>query len=119
MPWFRVEDNFHGHPKVRAAGNAAIGLWVRCATYSAQYLLDGHIPVEVAHDYGKPREIDALITSTLWLPNGTGFEMHDFHDYNPTAADVRQHRAETSASKRAGGVARAQRAQRDEHGHFL
>jgi hypothetical protein len=46
MPWFRLEDSFHNHPKVHQAGNAAIGLWVRCGTYSAQYLTDGHVPTD-------------------------------------------------------------------------
>jgi len=118
MPWFRLEDSFHFHPKVRAAGNPAVGLWVRCATYSSQYLTDGHIDGSLAHDYGTAREIDRLVATGLWIPNGDGFAMHDFHDYNPTAAEVRAARAETTAAKRAGGLARARTARRDGSGHF-
>ena len=63
MSWFKLDDTFGAHPKVIHAGNAATGLWVRCATYSAQYLLDGHIPYDVARRYGKPSEIQTLLGS--------------------------------------------------------
>ena len=119
MSWFRLEDSFYDNPKVRQAGNAAIGLWVRCATYSARYLTDGYIDVEIARQYGSRREIDRLLTTGLWTQNGAGFVMPDYLDYNPSATDVRKRRAETSANKRRGGLARAQAANRDEHGHFL
>ena len=119
MPWFRLEDSFYDNPKVRKAGNAAIGLWVRCATYSARYLTDGYIDASIARQYGSPREIDRLLTAGLWTQNGAGFIMPDYLDYNPSASDVRKRRAEQSESKRRGGLARARGAHRDEHGHFL
>lgn len=93
MPWFRLEDNFHHHPKVRKAGNAATGLWVRCGTYSAQYLTDGRVPVEIAHDYGRQREIDALLATRLWIEKEDGFMMPDYLDYNPSAEQVLADRA--------------------------
>lgn len=93
MPWFRLEDSFHHHPKVTKAGNAATGLWVRCGTYSSQYLTDGRIPAEIARDYGRPREIQALLASRLWVENGDGFLMPDYLDYNPSADQVRLDRA--------------------------
>ena len=93
MPWFRLEDSFHHHPKVMRAGNAATGLWVRCATYSAQYLTDGAVSDEVAHTYGNNREIDKLLAAHLWVQNGSGFVIPDYLEYNPSAADVRKERA--------------------------
>lgn len=111
MPWFRLEDSFHHHPKVVRAGNAATGLWVRCGTYSAQYLTDGVIPDDIAHAYGRPREIQTLLDTGLWVENGTGFLIPDYLDFNPSKAQVeidramareRQRRArETAAKKRA------------------
>lgn len=118
MTWFRLEDDFYDNPKVLRAGNAAIGLWVRCACYSARHLTDGYIPADIARRDGRPKEIDALVDSTLWIANGSGFVMPDFLDFNPSKTEVKQRRAETSAIKRAGGLARARYAQRDEHGHF-
>lgn len=104
MPWFRLDDGFHNHPKVRAAGNAAIGLWVRCATYSSHYLTDGHIDTGIAHDIGNQREIDRLLSSGLWVANGTGFVIPDYLDYNPSAKQVqleRERARERAAKSRA------------------
>ena len=109
MPWFRLDDNFHHHPKVRQAGNCAIGLWVRCATYSAQYLTDGHIELDIARSYGTRREIDRLTDARLWLPDNSGFTIPDYLDYNPSAeqvlddrkkARIRQQKARQSAADR-------------------
>ena len=110
MPWFRLEDSFHHHPKVLRAGNAAVGLWVRCGTYSAQYLTDGHVPAEIAREYGRPREIDALVETALWLPNGDGFEIRDFLEYQPSAEDIRAERAKARE--------RQAKRRRDQHGKF-
>jgi hypothetical protein len=93
MPWFRVEDNFHGHPKITRIGNAPIGLWLRCGTYSSAYLLNGKVPTDTARLYGRPKEIDALVDAGLWTPNGDGWTMHDFLDYNPSAEQVQADRA--------------------------
>ena len=41
MTWFRVDDTLAMHPKVYAAGNAAMGLWVRAGAWSMQQLTDG------------------------------------------------------------------------------
>ena len=85
MPWFRLDDGFHHHPKVRHAGNCAVGLWVRCATYSAQYLTDGHIDTDVANSTATDREIDRLTAAHLWIPDDNGFLIPDYLDYNPSA----------------------------------
>jgi hypothetical protein len=93
MPWFRLEDSFANNPKVTKAGNAATGLWVRCGTYSAQYLTDGHIPHDVARGYGRHREIDALLDAEMWIENGTGFLIPDYLEYNPSKKQVLAERA--------------------------
>lgn len=111
MPWFKLDDTFGGHPKVEQAGNAATGLWIRCAAYSAQYLLDGHIPLEVARRYGKPSEIQALLDSGLWATNGDGgYVMPDYLDYNPSKEQVE--------ADRAAARERMSRKRRDTNGKF-
>lgn len=107
MPWFKLDENFANHPKVTKAGNAATGLWVRCAAYSAQYLTDGHIPSEIARDFGRPREIAALVETGLWLPcdDDDGYVMRDYLDYNPSKEQVLAERAanrERQARRRRG-----------------
>ena len=88
MAWFKLDDHFGNHPKVNKAGNAATGLWVRCATYSAQYLTDGHIPIEIARQMGNTREINALLTAGLWVQNGDGYVIPDYLEFNPSRAQV-------------------------------
>jgi hypothetical protein len=93
MPWFKLDDGFYDNPKVARAGNAAIGLWVRCATYSARHLTDGYIDTAVARTYGTPREIERCLDSQMWIQNGTGLIMPDYLEYNPSAEQVRAERA--------------------------
>lgn len=101
MAWFRIEDSFHSHPKVKLAGNAATGLWVRCGSWSAQYLTDGHVPLHVVADFGKPREIDALVAARLWVPEDDCMLMPDFLDYNQSKDDVDKRRRRDADRKRA------------------
>ena len=93
MPWFRLDQNFADHPKVYAAGNAAVGAWVRCGTYSASYLTDGRIPLDIARRYGKAREIAAAIDAGLWVENGAGLVIPDYLEYNPSKEQVEAERA--------------------------
>lgn len=92
MTWFRLDDGFHAHPKVLEAGNAAVGLWVRCATWASANLTDGHIPAKVARSYGTRPQIDALVDAGLWEAVPDGFRIPDFTDYNPSRAQIRAER---------------------------
>jgi hypothetical protein len=100
MPWFRVDDGFYDHPKVRRAGNAAIGLWLRCATYSARHLTDGRIPAEVVRELGRPREAAALVTAGLWQRGSDEYVIPDYLDYNYSAEQVKQRRKNDAERKR-------------------
>ena len=62
----------------------AVGAWVRCGTYSASYLTDGRIPLDIARRYGKAREIAAAIDAGLWVENGVGLVVPDYLEYNPS-----------------------------------
>jgi hypothetical protein len=98
--WFRVDDNLHSHPKAIAAGNAAMGVWVRCGSYSSAYLLDGHVPRDIALSIGRSREADRLVEAGLWLPTDNGWLMPDFHDRNPTSDEVKAKREADAERKR-------------------
>ena len=109
MPWFRLDEGFHQHPKVLKAGNAAVGLWIRCGTWSAQYLTDGFIPANIAATYGRPREIEQLIAAHLWQRHEGGFLMPDYLDYNPSAEEIRQRRKADLERKRRGAKSAGRR----------
>jgi hypothetical protein len=93
MPWFRLDDSFHSHPKVIQAGNEAIGLYVRCGTYAAEHLTDGFVSKEIVALYGDENLAAALIKVKLWHRARGGWTIHDYLDYNPSAQAVDKERA--------------------------
>jgi len=109
MSWFRLDDKFHGNPKVLTAGNAAVGLYVRCASYCADHLTDGRIPGSVARMYGTTREITVLVSTGLWDEIDGEFVMPDYLEYNPSRDQVEQERTDRHSAKvqagRLGGIA--------------
>lgn len=120
MPWFVIDDNAWAHPKLVAAGNAALGLWLRCGAYAAQHLTDGVVPgVVVGMCKGTPAQVRRLVEAGLWHEHGHtcphpkcaqpqpgDYYMHDYLDpYNPSRREVearRRREAEKKARYRAG-----------------
>ena len=94
MPWFKVDDTFHSHPKTLRAGTAAAGLYVRCGSYSAQHLTDGFVPEEVAAQYGSPEWARRLVVVDYWRVVDGGYQMPDYLDYNPSKEQVLRERAQ-------------------------
>ncbi|MFG7946335.1 mucin-2 [Streptomyces cacaoi] len=124
MPWFKVDDTAHAHPKLLKAGNAALGLWMRAGAYAAQHLTEGAVPGVVAQLYGTAPQARKLVAAGLWherghtcskcpQPPAGDFQMHDFLTYNPTRDKVegdRQKAAERQqrARRKAAGKRRDQ-----------
>lgn len=81
MPWFRIDDKAHSHPKLIKAGNAALGLWLRCGSYAAAHLTDGIVPGVVAELYGTKPQAAKLVKAGLWHEHG-----HDCADECPNPA---------------------------------
>jgi len=114
VPWFKVDDSFHSHPKVIAAGNEAAGLFIRCGSYAAQHLTDGFIRRDVALLYGSDVLAATLVRTRLWHRARGGWTIHDYLDYNPSreavenerkhAAERQRRRREASPSRRDNGV---------------
>lgn len=104
MPWFRLDDEFFSHPKVLMAGNAAVGLFVRCGTWCANQGTEGRIPVEAAKSFGTKREIDKLTTVCLWVRDGDEFVIPDYLEYNPSNDEVEALRSKRADAGRQGGA---------------
>lgn len=117
MAWFRGDDKLHGHPKALAAGFAPMGMWVMAGTYSAYYGLDGRVPAEwVTGRTGGKKLAQTLVDVGLWHPlpytgkckcilptvdkSAGGWVFHDWHDCNPTAAELVEDRAANAARQR-------------------
>jgi hypothetical protein len=88
--WFKVDDAFWSHPKIVKAGNAAIGLWIRCGTYCNQHETDGFISAAVARQLGSAGLAARLVEAGLWIKSDDpcGYLMHDYADYQPLKATV-------------------------------
>lgn len=106
MPWARFDDRFPSHRKVRLLSDAAFRLYVSAVCWSAENLTDGVVKTNelrlVADVKSASRRAKELVDYGLWetLP-GTGWLIHDYAEYNPTAEQVRAERkAKTARQQR-------------------
>jgi hypothetical protein len=102
MTWFKADDTLHSHPKARAAGPAAMGLWIMAGTYCAAYGTDGLVPRWFVNqfDHGA-RLASRLVEAGLW--RGTddgGWQFHDWGHYQPTREEVEQERESNRARQK-------------------
>lgn len=106
MPWFKVDDSFHAHPKVLATDPAALGLWVVAGAWSSAHLTEGRVPDQVLPRLLPDSETLArtLVTAGLWRKVRGGYQFHDWTDYNPTAKEVREQRERRVEAGRKGGL---------------
>lgn len=122
MSWARFDDQFNAHPKVLEAGPLAVTLHMHAIIYCAQYLTDGVVKRRAlnrivnwdddADDFGETgppnnRELaKRLVHAGLWdeAPDGDGWVVHDYLDFNPSREDVlagRKKEADRKAAWRA------------------
>lgn len=106
MTWFKVDDSFHGHPKVLATDAAALGLWVVAGAWSSAHLTDGVVP-----DHALSRLLpdsatlaQKLVAAGLWRRIRGGYKFHDWNAYQPTSSDVRAMREKRATAGRIGGL---------------
>lgn len=100
MPWFKVDDTLAFHAKAVAAGNAAMGLWVRAGSWSMQTLSDGWVPKQIANQMGKASEIRRLVEVGLWIEKDNGYEFHEWNQRQPSRAKVHADREASAARLR-------------------
>jgi hypothetical protein len=93
VTWFKVDDGLAFHSKTIAAGNAAMGLWVRAGSWSSQHLTDGNIPKHVVRQLGNIQQAKNLVTVGLWDATDEGYCFHEWDLRNPSRADVEADRA--------------------------
>lgn len=93
MPWFKVDDNLAFHHKVIAAGNPAMGLWVRAGSACAQQLTDGFIPAHMATALGTKAQAERLVSAGLWERAEGGYKFHEWAARQPSKASVEAERA--------------------------
>jgi hypothetical protein len=100
VTWFRVDDKYHDHPKVRKLQRdkmPATGLWLLTGSWAADNLSDGFVPAEIVRRFD-PRERYArrLVEVGLWVEetrgDEPGYRFHEWTNYQPTRSEVHKHR---------------------------
>jgi hypothetical protein len=109
MAWFKVDDKLHDHHKIRAAGKAAMGVWMLAGSWSADNLTDGFVPKSVLSRWGTPADAKRLVEAGLWevatRHGERGWQFHDWAEYQPSRTETlarreqdRQRKAEARAA---------------------
>ncbi|CAM5249578.1 hypothetical protein SGLAM104S_01591 [Streptomyces glaucescens] len=99
MVWFALDDGFDTHPKVRKAGNAAVGLFVRLGVHATKHLTEGHLDGDIVTAYGTAATIRKLLAVGMLhapghgcprcpQPAADGYYIHDYLDYNKSRAQI-------------------------------
>lgn len=108
MVWFKVDDKLHDHRKARAAGPAAMGVWVLAGSWSADNLTDGFIPATVLTRWGRPRDATRLVEVGLWhateQDGEKGWRFHEWTEMQPTRAQKMAEREAKAEAGRIGGL---------------
>lgn len=104
MVWFKVDDNLAFHSKTVMAGNAAMGLWVRAGSWSAQQLTEGSIPGHIVAALGTTAQAKALVRAGLWVQTGDGYQFWQWSE------EGRQPSKESVLTERAAAKERQRKA---------
>ena len=106
MAFFNVDDQFHGHPKARKAGLAAVGLWTVAGSHCRAYKSEGFVPAWYVDGWKARRSAVQLAVSRLWhvegddcvcltdfkWPGEPGWRFHDWDHLNDPAEEVERQR---------------------------
>lgn len=94
MPWFKVDDGFHGHPKVVELSLEAVGVWTLSGSWCSSYLTDGEINLKsIRRIGGDLPQAEELVNAGLWLEVGPQvYQFKDWDEYQPLKASVEAER---------------------------
>lgn len=106
MTWFKVDDTLAFHRKTVAAGVAAMGLWVRAGSWSAQTLTDGFVPEHMVPPLadGDAGLAGRLVEAGLWRRVRGGYSFHEWAERQPSRQSIEDRRAVRAEAGRKGGV---------------
>lgn len=101
MAWFNADDQLHAHPKSRAAGLEALGLWVVAGTYCTNYLTDGLVPTWFIESWPNGKKLaQKLVETKFWeqTPDGE-YRFLSWSEYQRTKEKVLDDRAKAAERK--------------------
>jgi hypothetical protein len=93
MPWFKIDDTLHSHPKPRRVGLKAMGLWALSGSHSMAYKTDGFVPEWYVVGWREGRRLAReLCDGGLWYPDEhkgeQGWRFHDWQHYQPSSDEI-------------------------------
>lgn len=109
--WVKLDDALIDHRKIFVAGKLlgtngpaiALGFYTVGLLWTNKHLQDGFLPVEVIEGLRHVKEplsvADALVKAELFDKADGGFRIHDYHDFNPSAAAIKKKRKEERLRK--------------------
>lgn len=82
--WGRIHRKLHQHPKARAAGLEAIGLWTICNSWARDKRSSGFVPDSVVEQFAGSLKVaaDRLVEVGLWLRVEGGYRFKDWDQWN-------------------------------------
>lgn len=125
--WAKIDDGLADHPKLLKAGAAlgkengianALTVFVTSLLWSAKHLTNGALPVSAIRSFRqvkRPLLVARILAKVgLFERNGSGFYIHDFLEFNPSASMVkRKRRADRLRQRRHRRVTAESRATRE------
>lgn len=107
MPYLLIDDGMAENQKVVGLSDKAFRLWITGLVYCARNLTDGAISELALRFVGANSQIDRpktvakqLVSAGLWEPNGDGWMIHDYLEYNPSRAEIAERRELARERKR-------------------
>lgn len=89
--WVRLDDSFPEHPKIAELSLRAFRAHVEGLCYANRNLTDGVLPSRVALAWGKSAAQE-LARAGVWEKTDAGYSIHDYHEYQPTKAEIQEKR---------------------------
>lgn len=113
MTWAKLDDQFPVNVKVSALKDNEFRLHVTAICHCSAQLTDGfvakHVPgvlPNVPRTRALKRAINKLVEIGLWEEVDDGWVIHDYLDWNPSAAQAKAKKAARAAAGRRGGQAK-------------
>lgn len=110
MSYFAVDDEMHFHRKFIGLSLAAIGLWVKCGSWSKKERTGGVVPMALVRQYKGTKQAAELCKvqpgceHALWfkIEDGSGYQFHDWEEYQlrGVAMSPAERKAKSRAEKK-------------------
>lgn len=103
MSYLALDDRFPDNPKIIGLSDRAFRLHVVALCYCAAHLTDGFVPVS-AKLWGElgsnRRQTCPLVSAGLWAEVEGGYMIHDYLEWNASAAQIKDKRRRDRERKR-------------------